>query len=413
MKRPVLSHALAVTHATEFLALDPRAFGRAVAFPEEAPKAEVRPGPKGAGAVAVLRIDGLLAQRSVELPELGCVIDGYDAIAARFADALSDPEVGAVVLVIDSPGGSVPGCFEAVRRMRAARDAAAKPVFAFADELIASAAYALATVADAGIFAPRSALVGSVGVFGMHCDESLANEAAGLRFTILRSGALKNELCELEPLEGERRASAQRMIDDWATEFFELVAEARGLDASAVAALEGAVFSAPRAVELGLATAVASFEEVLAMAAGEFGDEEDIDDGDDQVDDEEAPAEPSPAAARAVARLQANRAEASTLRAELDRRDAARLVRDAIVARKVAPSRREEMVALMTTLGLEGLRATLAAMPAQPRPPLPKVRPRSRVDAEAIEGVIAASLDMTPAQFADAKHAATGEGASS
>lgn len=376
----------------DVLAISPAAFGRAY-LPTDArleadPSAGTEP-----GMVAVVHVCGPLAQRSFD--SVFGSIDGYDAIAARFDAALKHPQVGAVVLLIDSPGGDVAGCFEAVRRMSEARDRAGKPVFAYADEMIASAAYAIATVATAGIYAPRSGDVGSVGVLAIHSDGSAADEKDGVKFTVVRSGARKAEGNPLEPLTDAARGAMQTRVDELALQFFELVAEGRGLTVDAVRALEGAMFSGQQAVAMGLANGVASLEEVLIKAgsavsgvpmtdeekkemdalkaenealkakladadegeeeSAEATDEEDTSEG--ESEEEEPKKKPVPAAANATA---------DKLKAELVAQDVKDVVDAAGRAGKVEPAGR-------AALFEEGLRIGAAALAARVEGLAPKV----------------------------------------
>ncbi len=266
--------ALALGHASNALALDGRAIGQMMSLAAELPEtvyvmaADATSGKGGsAGLVAVLDIRGPLAQRA---EEFACgSIEGYDSISDRFALAISDPAVSAVVLRIDSPGGDAAGCFEAVKHMQAVRAASAKPVLAYCDELCASAAYALATVANAGIFLPAGGVAGSVGVLSMHMSVAKAMEYEGAEVTIARSGKRKAELNPYEPLTEEARAAMQSHVDTLAGQFAALVGTARGMKPKAVLALEGAVFMGKEAVEAGLADDVLSFEAVLALAEKE------------------------------------------------------------------------------------------------------------------------------------------------
>lgn len=226
---------------------------------------EERPAKPAPGtAVGVVRIMGPLEQRATQ--HMSWDSDGYDAVAARFQSMLDDPRVGSVLMHIDSPGGDAAGCFEAVRRMRAAASVAGKPVFAHADELAASAAYALATVAEK-IYLPPSGTVGSIGVISAHIDESKALENEGMTVTVVKSGARKAEFNSLEPLTKEAHGHMQELVDGLAGQFAELVAEGRGKTAKAWLKLEGAVAHGEDAVAKGLADGVQSFEETVAMAA--------------------------------------------------------------------------------------------------------------------------------------------------
>lgn len=253
---PELAHA----HAGGLLAIDPAALGGAFALPEDAPV------PAEPQAVAKVFVEGPLSQRGTA--NMCGWSDGYDTIVERFRAAMEHPQVSAVVLVIDSPGGALAGCWEGVRRMCEIRDRAGKKVYAYADEMIASAAYALATVADGGIYLPSSGTVGSVGVVQIHMDHSQALAKDGVRATVIRSGPRKMEGNPYEPLSDAAALAMQAEVDRQANAFFERVATARGLGVDAVRAFGGACFVGQSAVDVGLANGIASLEQVFEMAAG-------------------------------------------------------------------------------------------------------------------------------------------------
>lgn len=215
------------------------------------------------GSVAVVDIMGPLSQRA-EIDFFGAT-SGYDSIEADFAEALRS-DADAIVLRIDSPGGDAAGCFEAVRRMRASADAYGKPVVAFADEMAASAAYALACVADSGIVVPSSGMVGSVGVIAMHVSQSRALVNAGVDVRVFRSGKRKAEGTMAEPLSDEAAEARQAHVDSLALQFGALVAEARGKTADEVLSHEGAIFTASEGIANGFADRIGSFDDAVAMA---------------------------------------------------------------------------------------------------------------------------------------------------
>lgn len=224
--------------------------------------AEPRTTPSGA-RIAVVPIAGPLMQRG-RTSYYG-EIDGYDRIEARFADALANAD--AVVLLIDSPGGACAGCFEAAERMIAMRDAAGKPVVAFADELAASAAYAMACVADAGIVAPPSGFVGSVGVISMHATAFRAWQEMGVDFRAFRSGPKKAIGGFYEPLSDDAAAELQKHVNDLAGLFAAHVATARGKTSAEILALDGAIFSSKDAKSQGLLDQIGSLEDAVRIAA--------------------------------------------------------------------------------------------------------------------------------------------------
>ena len=157
--------------------------------------------------------------------------------------------------------------FEAAARMAAMRDASGKPVVVFADEMAASAAYALAMVADAGIVAPPSGFVGSVGVISSAMSVSRALNAGGVDVRVFRSGAKKAVGGMTEPLSDDAAADIQKRIDDLAGIFAAHVGKARDKSPGEILALEGALFGSKDAMRLGLLDRVGSLEDAVRMAA--------------------------------------------------------------------------------------------------------------------------------------------------
>ena len=185
--------------------------------------------------------------------------DSYEALRARFGDALASRPC-AVVLRIDSPGGLVSGLNQAVYDMRRAARNEGVAVYAYVDELAASAAYAIACVADE-IVIPPSGIAGSVGVISTMCDVSRANEAAGVTFVTLTSGARKADGHVNTPISDDAIVAEQERVDDLAGQFFRIVKESRGIDAKP---LEANIYMGMYAVEAGLADVVMGWEALLA-----------------------------------------------------------------------------------------------------------------------------------------------------
>lgn len=185
--------------------------------------------------------------------------DSYEALRARFGEALASRPC-AVVLRIDSPGGLVSGLNQAVYDMRRAARNEGVAVYAYVDELAASAAYAIACVADE-IVIPPSGIAGSVGVISTMCDVSRANEAAGVTFVTLTSGARKADGHVNTPISDDAIAAEQERVDDLAGQFFRIVKESRGIDAKP---LEANIYMGMYAVEAGLADVVMGWEALLA-----------------------------------------------------------------------------------------------------------------------------------------------------
>jgi signal peptide peptidase SppA len=213
------------------------------------------------GKIAVIPIHGTLVRRTSGLEaESGLV--SYTGIAAQLDAALASPEVAAILLDIDSPGGESGGVFDLVERIRVA--AQVKPVWAVANDMAFSAAYALASAASR-VFVARTGGVGSIGVIAMHVDQSAKDAQDGLRYTAVFAGERKNDLNPHAPISDAAHAALQAEVDRIYGLFADTVALHRGLDADAVRATEAGLFFGPDAVAAGLADAVGGFDEALAQ----------------------------------------------------------------------------------------------------------------------------------------------------
>ncbi|MBA3841106.1 MAG: S49 family peptidase [Actinobacteria bacterium] len=245
----------AVMHRYErqgLLALNPQALGQM--FPETAGATM-----QTAGSVAVVPIRGPLEQNR------GRFSDSYESILERVSAACAST-CSTVILQLNSPGGDVYGLFDTARAIRARCDAAGKTLLAYVEGEACSAGYALACAASEIIVADTS-FVGSIGVLETRVDLTTADAQTGVRFAITTSGARKADMHMHVTLSDGERAAAQARVDSLAAVFFDFVAANRPLEATAVQALQAALFHGPAAVAAGLADRVASFDAVLALVA--------------------------------------------------------------------------------------------------------------------------------------------------
>jgi capsid assembly protease len=194
--------------------------------------AAARPTTNRTGAVAVIPLYGVLAQK---INSLTAISGGtsLDVFLASVRQAVDDPGVSAIVIDGDSPGGVVEGCpetFAAISQMRGI-----KPIVAVANPSLASAAYWIACAADEIVCTPSGA-VGSIGVFAIHEDLSQQNEMVGYRPTYISAGTYKTELSPDGPLSADARAYLQGQIDQVYGRFTRAVAQGRGVSVDTVRA---------------------------------------------------------------------------------------------------------------------------------------------------------------------------------
>ena len=180
------------------------------------------------GAVAVIPAFGVVAQHRGQ----GNFADVYsEELVSTVAGALNTPNVGAVVVVFDGPGGLATGCRESFRELYSMRGG--KPLIGVVKGDAASATYYLAS-AFKPLFVQPSGKVGSVGCWMAHLDASEALKNAGLRYTIVSSGKYKTETHSIQPLSKEAKDHLQESVDRFHDEFIADVAKGRGVHESTV-----------------------------------------------------------------------------------------------------------------------------------------------------------------------------------
>lgn len=228
--------------------------------------APVRAGAARNGAVAILPLYGVLAQRMNMMTQVSGGTS-TEMFGKAFREAAQDPAVSAIVLDIDSPGGSVFGIDELAAEIRAARGS--RPIVAVADSLAASAAYWIAAQADEVVVTPGG-LVGSIGVLSAHEDISKQEEMEGIKTTIISAGKYKAESSPFAPLSDEARAAEQAMVDKYYGMFIAAVAKGRGVQPSAVSGGfgQGRVVKAEDAVGMGMADRIATLDQTIARLLG-------------------------------------------------------------------------------------------------------------------------------------------------
>jgi signal peptide peptidase SppA len=245
-----------------------RVSGSAVADAE----LEAFAGPKSAGAtqqgaVAILPVRGVIAHRAGMLEESSGGVS-TESLAKSYRQLMADPNVGTIVLDMDTPGGAVAGVHELATEMLATKGT--KKVIAVANSLLASAGYWLAAAAADEIVAIPSASVGSIGVASIYIDDSKQRENEGVAVEVFTSAENKAEVLGLGPLSDEAKARRQARVDEAGNWFRADVAKGRGVSVADVRAKfgEGIVFGAKDAKALGLVDRIATMDEVIGRLVG-------------------------------------------------------------------------------------------------------------------------------------------------
>lgn len=217
------------------------------------------------GRVATLPLTGVLSARAGRVGFFPAA--GMDAFRASLRQAADDKDVAAIVLDIDSPGGTVDGTAETAAAVAAA--AAKKPVIAVANALACSAACWIAAQANEFVMAPH-AVTGSIGVIAMHTDMSaFYREKMGVNVTLIRSGARKAEGDPYNPLSDQARLGLEAMVQSATADFLSAIAVGRRMSIKAATErfADGRAMLAEEALSTGLADRVATLEAVVAGLA--------------------------------------------------------------------------------------------------------------------------------------------------
>ncbi len=213
-------------------------------------------------AVAVVYLEGSILDGNLD----DGTYAGGDLIASRLREVRADERTRAIVLRVNSPGGSVTGS-EAVRReiVRAREDGI--PVVASMGAMAASGGYWVSAPADLILARPET-VTGSIGVFGLVLNVKELGNRFGLTWDVVKTEPHADALSFFRPKTEEEMDRLQDFVDDLYERFLAHVAASRGIDADEVDAIaRGRVWSGEDALELGLVDEFGGLVDALAKAA--------------------------------------------------------------------------------------------------------------------------------------------------
>lgn len=216
---------------------------------------------KQRGSVAIIEARGPMFRYANVLTAISGATS-YDIMRRDLQAALDDPSIRAIVLDLDTPGGTVSGADELAKAIYAAR--LRKPIVAYSGGTAASAGYWLASQASE-IVISETAVLGSIGVRAVLTDTTEADRRAGkIEFISSRAPGKRTDLAS-----DEGRARIQRTIDAMEDVFIAAVARGRGVGTDDVVARFGGgdVLVGAAAVAAGMADRLGTFEQVIADLA--------------------------------------------------------------------------------------------------------------------------------------------------
>ncbi|MBI4734008.1 MAG: signal peptide peptidase SppA [Rubrobacteridae bacterium] len=211
--------------------------------------------------IKVIALSGAISNDSEAslLSSSGAITPSY--VRHRIEEAENDDSVKAVILSLNSPGGSVGASQEIAYTIRDA----SIPIIIFGGDMIASGGYYISSQADSIVCKPGS-LVGSIGVISEFPDLSGLYEKLGIKMQTIKSG--KNKDMFSRSLTPEEAKKFQALSDEIYLQFVEDVAEGRKMNEKKVKELAtGEVFAATQAKKLGLVDDIGGYQTAIDVAA--------------------------------------------------------------------------------------------------------------------------------------------------
>ncbi len=211
-----------------------------------------------ADGVATIPLRGSLQKHRASLSNNTSTVEARQLLRM----AVNDPEVKGIMLFVDSPGGTVAGTGELAAEV--ARAAAKKPVYAYCEDLCASAAYWVASQATK-VFTNPTGMIGSIGTYMVVQDYSAAAAQKGVKVNVIKAGTHKGAGVPGTEITADQIGDFQRTVNQLNEQFLQGVAAGRKLSIDQVRTLaDGRVHVGSDALALKLVDAVASAEDVVA-----------------------------------------------------------------------------------------------------------------------------------------------------
>jgi len=207
--------------------------------------------------ITVIRMEGTM----VTGLESGADIIGSEVVGGKLRDAADDPMVEAIVLRVNSPGGTPAAAQEIIRDLDYARSK--KPVVVSMGDLATSAAYYVSVHADR-IYANPDTFTAGVGVIWKFTDISRFNENEGFNISTIKSGSKKDMGSTSRPITEEEQIYAQKVVNDSFENFISDVISHRAVARSEID--DGRVIRGADAVRLNIVDEIGNLNDAISGA---------------------------------------------------------------------------------------------------------------------------------------------------
>jgi protease IV len=221
---------------------------------------------RGSGKVLLMDLAGVLAEEPILTLEGRPSVPLLARVREELEKAADDKAVRALVIRINSPGGTVTASDILYHEIMRFKERRKVPVVASILDVGASGGYYVALAADR-IYAHPTTVTGSIGVLMLTVNASGLLEKIGVTASYVKSGEFKDMGSPFRTLRPEERALFQDLIDRFYGRFVELVARSRKLDEARVRAFaDGRVYTAREALGLGLIDEIGYLEDAITGA---------------------------------------------------------------------------------------------------------------------------------------------------
>jgi protease IV len=206
----------------------------------------------------------------------GDIVDGNadgaissEKFAKEIREARKDEDIKAIVLRVNSPGGSIVASEVIWREMAEAKKA--KPVIVSMGEVAASGGYYISAPADTIVAQPNT-ITGSIGIFGLMFNvQELINDKLGVTTDVVSTGELSDFMNMGRPLKDVERSIIQSGVEDGYETFITRVAEGRDMHPDSVKKVaSGRVWTGTQAKERGLVDVLGGLDTAVEIAAGKI-----------------------------------------------------------------------------------------------------------------------------------------------
>ena len=219
--------------------------------------------------VAVINIEGTIVCGADSKENLFQQANGITSgtIMKQIREAAADDSVKALVLCIDSGGGSATAAEEVGRELLRFKEQTKKPIVATMGNTGASAAYWIAACASDKIYANATTLTGSIGVYMPYMNTEELFKKIGITSDKIKSGPYKDILTNDRPMTPEEKEILQNIVDEIYDQFVYTVSAGRRMETSKVRAIaDGRIYTGRQAKNIGLVDELGDYYDALAAA---------------------------------------------------------------------------------------------------------------------------------------------------